>query len=70
MYLAKQGGRNQAVGLIPAASGPLTNASASRAADANVVTRPDRYRSVEQLLEDKLIREVRTPGEISAAAAG
>jgi diguanylate cyclase (GGDEF)-like protein len=70
MYLAKQGGRNQAVGLIPAASGPLTNASASSAADANVVTRPDRYRSVEQLLEDKLIREVRTPGEISAAAAG
>lgn len=69
LYLAKQGGRNQAVGMVPAANAPVISASASNAAGANVIARPDKYRSVEQLLEDKLIREVRTPGQISAAAA-
>ncbi len=70
LYLAKQGGRNQAVGMIPAANVPVINALTSSAAGANVVTRPGKYCSVEQLLEDNLIREVRTSGEISAAAAG
>jgi diguanylate cyclase (GGDEF)-like protein len=70
LYLAKQGGRNQAVGMVPAASAPAINASATSTTGANIVTRPGKYRSVEQLLEDKLIREVRTAGEISAAAAG
>jgi len=69
LYLAKQGGRNQAVGVVPA-NAPAINSSTSGAAGANVVARPDKYCSVEQLLEDKLIREVRTSGEISAAAAG
>jgi len=74
LYLAKQGGRNQAVGMVPATSAPAINnnenASANGSSVSNVVTRPDKYRSVEQLFEDKMIREVRTAGEISAAAAG
>jgi hypothetical protein len=36
----------------------------------NLVIKPGKYSSLEQLLEDNLIREVRTPGEIAAAVAG
>jgi hypothetical protein len=35
-----------------------------------VVTKPGKYCTLEQLLENNLIREVRTPGEIAAAVAG
>jgi diguanylate cyclase (GGDEF)-like protein len=60
LYLAKHQGRNQAVGLLPATNAPAINAH----------TGSDKYCRLEQLLEDKLIREVRTPGEMAAAAAG
>jgi diguanylate cyclase (GGDEF)-like protein len=70
LYLAKQGGRNQAVGMIAATNAPVINSAAGGAAVANVVARPAKYCNLEQLLEDELIREVRTLGGISAAAAG
>ena len=66
LYLAKQQGRNQAVGLVPTSNSPTTNAPQT---DANVITRPDKYCSMEQLLEARLIREIRTPGAAAAAAA-
>ncbi len=53
LYLAKQRGRNRAVGLVPSTSKP---------------TRPGNYSRLEQLLEDKLIREIPTFGERAAAA--
>ena len=53
LYLAKERGRNQAVGLIPSTSKP---------------TRPGNYSRLEQLLEDKLIREIPTSGERAAVA--
>jgi diguanylate cyclase (GGDEF)-like protein len=67
LYLAKQQGRNQAVGLVPATNTPTLNAPAS---DGNLLTRPDKYTCVEQLLESNLIREVRVVGELAEAAAG
>lgn len=75
LYLAKQGGRNQAVGMVPATNAPVINnnnenAPANGSAVDNVVARPGKYCSLEQLLEDKVIREVRTLVEFSAAAAG
>jgi diguanylate cyclase (GGDEF)-like protein len=70
LYLAKQGGRNQAVGLVPTTTTPVMSASATSVPSSNVIARPQKYCSLEQLLEDKLIREIRTLGEISAAAAG
>jgi diguanylate cyclase (GGDEF)-like protein len=74
LYLAKQGGRNQAVGLVPAASVPVINNNehghANGSSANKVVTRPGKYCNLERLLEDDLIREVRTLGGISAAAAG
>ena len=54
LYLAKQNGRNQAIGLVPSSLMP---------------TRPDKHFRLEQLLEDGLIREIRTPG-VKAAVAG
>ena len=69
LYIAKQQGRNQAVGMVAATTTPSFNVGA-KAALGNVVARPDKYSTLEQLLEDDLIREVRTAGEISAAAAG
>jgi diguanylate cyclase (GGDEF)-like protein len=56
LYLAKQSGRNQAVGLVPATNGPL-------------LKQGEEY-CLEQLLEDRLIREIRTPSEKAIAAAG
>jgi diguanylate cyclase (GGDEF)-like protein len=70
LYLAKQQGRNQAVGMVPVTTTPAITASATDPPNGNVVTKPGKYCTLEQLLEDKLIREVRTPGEIAAAAAG
>jgi len=70
LYLAKQQGRNQAVGMVPATNTPTLNAPADSALPSNVLTRPDKYGNLEQLLEDNLIREVRTPGEAAAAATG
>jgi len=77
LYLAKQGGRNQAVGMVPATNAPVINnnnnnenASANGSSVSNLVTRPGKYSNLEQLLEDKMIREVRTSGAVSAAAAG
>jgi diguanylate cyclase (GGDEF)-like protein len=67
LYLAKQQGRNQAIGLVPTTNSPTISTPAT---EANVLTRPDKYWRIEQLLEDKLIREVRTPGAMAAAAAG
>jgi diguanylate cyclase (GGDEF)-like protein len=77
LYLAKQGGRNQAVGVVPAPNAPVItntnndeNARTNSSVVGNLVMRPGKYCTLEQLLEDRLIREVRTSGEISAAAAG
>ncbi len=53
LYLAKQNGRNQAIGLVPSSQMP---------------TRPDKQLRLEQLLEDGLVREIRTPGEKAKAA--
>jgi diguanylate cyclase (GGDEF)-like protein len=69
LYLAKQGGRNQAVGLVPTTTAPVMSASAANTSMKNVVAKPGKYCCVEQILEDNLTREVRTLGEMSAAAA-
>jgi hypothetical protein len=45
------------------------SASAANTSMKNVVAKPGKYCCVEQILEDNLIREVRTLGEMSAAAA-
>ena len=68
LYIAKQQGRNQAVGMVAATTNPTLN-SGARAALGNLVTKPDKYSTLEQVLEDNLIREVHTAGEISSAAA-
>ena len=53
LYLAKQRGRNRAVGLVPGANRPA---------------QPGNYSRLEQLLEDGLIREIPTSGERAAMA--
>ncbi len=68
LYLAKQHGRNQAVGLVPTTNTPTISAPITNAPNPNMLTRPDKYCCLEQLLEDNLIREVRTPGATAAAA--
>ena len=70
LYMAKQGGRNQAVGLVPTTNTPVMSALATGGPASNVLTRSAKYCTLEQLLEDKLIREVRTLGELATAAAG
>jgi diguanylate cyclase (GGDEF)-like protein len=60
LYLAKERGRNQAVGLV------AVNSASAIAAH----TGHDKYCRLEQLLEDKLILEVLTPEEMAAGAAG
>ncbi|MGA7078960.1 MAG: diguanylate cyclase [Terriglobales bacterium] len=70
LYIAKQQGRNQAVGMVPSTTISTVTAAFANAAGGNVLTKPDKYCTVEQLLEDKLICEVRTLGGIAAAAAG
>jgi len=67
LYLAKQQGRNQAVGIVPTTNSPIVNAAAS---DGNLVTRPERYSTLEQVVESKLIREVPVRGGMAEAAAG
>jgi len=59
LYLAKNAGRNQAVGLQPDTEAPAIGAH----------TGAEKYCSLEQLLADGVIREVRTAGENAAAAA-
>ena len=59
LYVAKQEGRNQAVGLLPNTNAPAIGSH----------TGIDKYCRLEQLLEDDLIREVRTPGDSALAAA-
>jgi diguanylate cyclase (GGDEF)-like protein len=66
LYLAKEQGRNQAVGMVPTTNSPT---AFGPTAESNLLTRPDKYCSVEQLLEAKLIREVRTLGGVAAAVA-
>jgi diguanylate cyclase (GGDEF)-like protein len=56
LYLAKQRGRNQAVGLVAASNVRARSES-------------EKYCSLEQLVEDQVIREVYTPGKIAAGAA-
>jgi len=58
------------VGMVPATTTPAITAPAVNTAGGNVLTKPGKYCTLEQLLEDKLIREVHTPGEIAAAVAG
>jgi predicted signal transduction protein with EAL and GGDEF domain len=70
LYLAKQQGRNQAVGMVPTTNSPAISLLAADVASSTVLTKPEKYCSLEQLLEAKLIREVRTQGGIAAAAAG
>jgi diguanylate cyclase (GGDEF)-like protein len=70
LYLAKQHGRNQAVGLVPTTNTPTISDPATNAPSPNLLTRPGKYCCLEQLLEDNLIREVRTRGETAAAATG
>src|SRR5882672_2592537 len=53
LYLAKQRGRNRAVGLIPSTSKP---------------SRPGNYSRLEQLLEDDMVREIPTFGDRAAVA--
>jgi diguanylate cyclase (GGDEF)-like protein len=53
LYLAKQRGRNRAVGLVPSTSRP---------------SRPGNYSRLEQLLQDDLVREIPTFGERAAVA--
>ena len=65
LYIAKHQGRNRAVGLVAAAETPMLGSPAS----GNVVTKPDKYSAVEQLVEHDLIREVHTIGDAAAAAA-
>jgi diguanylate cyclase (GGDEF)-like protein len=67
LYIAKQQGRNRAVGLTPTTNTPTIGASTG---DGTVLTKPEKYSCVEQLLESKLIREVPVLGEMAEAAAG
>ena len=53
LYLAKERGRNRAVGLVPSTSKPI---------------QPGNYSRLEQLLEDKLIREIPTSGKRATGA--
>ncbi len=74
LYLAKQQGRNQGVGLVPSsnsqAAGAATTDNLAATLSANMLTKPNKYCCLEELLEAKIIREVRTPGGVAAAAAG
>lgn len=58
LYLAKHRGRNQSVGLVATTDTPAINPHKGAS----------KYHCMEQLLEDNLIREVRTPGELAAGA--
>jgi diguanylate cyclase (GGDEF)-like protein len=73
LYLAKQQGRNQAVGLVANTNAPpLTPPTLGPVAEngSNLLTKPAKYSCVEQLLQAELTREICTAGEVSAAVAG
>jgi diguanylate cyclase (GGDEF)-like protein len=70
LYLAKQQGRNQSVGMVPTTNSPAISTATVDSSSATVLTRPDKYSCLEQLLEAKLIREVRTQGGMATAVAG
>jgi diguanylate cyclase (GGDEF)-like protein len=69
LYLAKQQGRNQAVGVIPANFAPTITTPAANSTSGNLLARPAKYSTLEQLVEDNLLREVSTLGDPAAAAA-
>jgi hypothetical protein len=69
LYTAKQQGRNQAIGVIPATYSPII-ANQSEENSGNVITRPDKFICIEQLIDAKMIREVCTQGAVAKAAAG
>jgi|ERR1022692_184526 diguanylate cyclase (GGDEF)-like protein len=69
LYIAKQQGRNHAVGLVPTTNAPTLNTPAPSPGNSNVLLRTDKYCRLEQLLEGDLIREVHTPGSIPHAGA-
>ena len=58
LYLAKQQGRNRAVGMVATTDTPFANRKSVA----------EKYRCMEQALEDNLIREICTPGEKAAGA--
>ncbi|MGA9529133.1 MAG: GGDEF domain-containing protein [Terriglobales bacterium] len=66
LYLAKQRGRNQAVGLVATTDSPI---SGTPAGGDGALNRIEKYRNLEQLLEAGIIREVCTPSVVTAAAA-
>jgi diguanylate cyclase (GGDEF)-like protein len=68
LYSAKQNGRNQAVGLVPAADvASLVPAALSGPSRPNPSAK---YSTVEQLLADDLIHEICTRSETAKAATG
>jgi len=73
LYIAKQQGRNQAIGMIPAVARLAPELKSESAAvsgtAASGVERPVKYSTLEQLVEDGLIAEVCTPGELGNAAS-
>jgi hypothetical protein len=70
LYTAKQHGRNQAIGVIPTTYSPVIAVQSEENSSGNVVTRPDKFSCIEQLVEAKMIREVCTHGAVAKAAAG
>jgi hypothetical protein len=56
--------------IVPSITTPSITTPAANGGGGNVVIKPGKYCTLEQLLENNLIREVRTPGEIAAAVAG
>jgi diguanylate cyclase (GGDEF)-like protein len=60
LYLAKERGRNQAIGLVPAHN--------AQAIESHIGL--EMYCTLEQLLEANLVREVHTLSEMTAAATG
>lgn len=69
LYLAKQQGRNRAVGLVPTTTTPTISSPAPSASNGDLLAPPAKYCSLEQLLQDNLVREVRTTGDLAAVAA-
>jgi hypothetical protein len=56
--------------MVPSTTVPTISASLANAAGSNVLTKPGKYSTLEQLLEDKLVCEVHTLGGVATAAAG
>jgi diguanylate cyclase (GGDEF)-like protein len=68
LYIAKQAGRNQAVGLVPSANAPALTGANVNVASGNTLSDLDKFHSVEQLFENRLVDDVRTSGETPAPA--